>query len=54
MAFVCILGGVPAATVLIVDDEALVRWSPRERLEQEGHATLTESQADPLLGINRD
>ena len=48
----------PHAHILVVDDESLLRWSLKERLESEGY-DVTESkgnqtQAAQLLGINRD
>lgn len=37
------------ATVLVVDDEALIRWSVKERLSQEGHHVLEAGTAASAL-----
>ena len=42
-----------AATLLIVDDEDLIRWSLRERFTQDGHTVIeAATKAEALLRIN--
>lgn len=44
----------PNATVLVVDDEPLIRWSLVNRLKQEGYRTLEAGTADEAVALHRE
>ena len=44
----------PAATVLVVDDEPLIRWSLVNRLKQEGYRTLEAGTATEAVAQHRE
>ena len=44
----------PNATILVVDDEPLIRWSLVDRLKEEGYRTLEAGTAGEALAQHRD
>src|SRR6187401_929219 len=40
----------PAATILVVDDESLIRWTLSERLSQDGHVVVEAETAKAAIG----
>ena len=44
----------PNATVLVVDDEPLIRWSLVNRLKEEGYRTLEAGTAGDAVALHRD
>jgi len=49
------LGNMPKETILVVDDERLVRWSLQQKLEQWGyHVSLAEDGATALGRVQLD
>ena len=47
-------GLMPNATVLVVDDEPLIRWSLVNRLKEEGYRTVEAGTADDAVALHRD
>lgn len=48
-----LLPALPGRTVLVVDDEALIRWAVRERLSQLGYAVLEAATGEEAYGVCR-
>lgn len=44
----------PNATVLVVDDEPLIRWSLVNRLKEEGYRTAEAGTANDAIAQHRD
>ena len=44
----------PNATVLVVDDEPLIRWSLTNRLREEGYRTVEAATASEAVALHRD
>ena len=44
----------PNATVLVVDDEPLIRWSLINRLKEEGYRTLEAGTAGDAVSLHRE
>lgn len=44
----------PTATVLVVDDEPLIRWSLINRLKEEGYRTMEAGTASDAVAQQRE
>src|SRR6185436_19266670 len=52
--FTNILAGMPAPTILVVDDEQLIRWSLKDRLTDEGYRVIEAETAESALARSEE